>query len=239
MAKLPPPPPPRADSRCPLPSLAHLRGSDWASVYEPSDDTYLLLDALAADLAVLRAALPGVVLELGSGSGCIITGLAQILVRGGVPAASAALVATDLNASANAATAATAAANSVPLEVVRADLLGAVRPGTVDVLLFNPPYVPTSEEEAASGQAERDISAAWAGGPDGRVVVDRLLPDLGRLLSARGVFYLLGVRENRPDELAAQVEAQHGMRAELIAERRAQNERLFVMRFSRSQPASA
>ncbi|EOD31813.1 hypothetical protein EMIHUDRAFT_231461 [Emiliania huxleyi CCMP1516] len=175
-------------------------------VYEPSDDTYLLLDALAADLAVLRAALPGVVLELGSGSGCVITGLAQILARGGV---------------------------------VRADLLGAVRPGTVDVLLFNPPYVPTSEEEAASGQAERDISAAWAGGPDGRVVVDRLLPDLGRLLSARGVFYLLGVRENRPDELAAQVEAQHGMRAELIAERRAQNERLFVMRFSRSQPASA
>ena len=74
----------------------------------------------------------------------------------------------------------------MPLEVVRADLLGAVRPGTVDVLLFNPPYVPTSEEEAAGGQAERD-TAAWAGGPDGRVVVDRLLPDLGRLLSARGV----------------------------------------------------
>ena len=52
---------PQDDSRCPLPSLAHLRG-DWANVYEPSDDTYLLLDALAADLAVLRAALPGVVL---------------------------------------------------------------------------------------------------------------------------------------------------------------------------------
>ena len=57
MAPLPPPPPPRADSRCPLPSLVHLQG-DWANVYEPSDDTYLLLDALAADLAVLRAALP-------------------------------------------------------------------------------------------------------------------------------------------------------------------------------------
>jgi len=183
MAPLPPPPPLRADCR------RWYTCSDWANVYEPSDDTYLLLDALAADLAVLRAALPGVVLELGSGSGCVITGLAQILARGGVPAASAALVATDLDASANAATAATAAANSVPLEVVRADLLGAVRPGAVDVLLFNPPYVPTSEEEAAGGQAERDISAAWAGGPDGRVVVDRLLPDLGRLLSARGVRY--------------------------------------------------
>jgi len=85
-----------------------------------------------------------------------------------------------------------------------------------------------------------------------------MLPDLGRLREKGAlppprvcvetfpspgltpqVFYLLGVRENRPDELAAQVEAQHGMRAELIAERRAQNERLFVMRFSRSQPASA
>ena len=41
------------------------------------------------------------------------------------------------------------------------------------------------------------------------------------------------MRENRPDELAAQVEAQHGMRAELIVERRAQNERLFVMCFTR------
>ena len=46
---------------------------------------------------------------------------------------------------------------------------------------------PLQQKEAAGGQAERDISAAWAGGPDGRVVVDRLLPDLGRLLSARGV----------------------------------------------------
>ena len=36
----------------------------------------------------------------------------------------------------------------------------------------------------------------------------RLLPQLGALLSPRGVFYLLGVRENAPDEISAILAAQ-------------------------------
>ena len=52
------------------------------------------------------------------------------------------------------------------------DLIFSFQNGNVDVLLFNPPYVPTDEEEVGS----HGIEASWAGGLDGRSVVNRLLP---------------------------------------------------------------
>jgi len=210
-----------------LPDLSHLGPSDFERVYEPSDDTFLLVDALAADAARLRSLSAGLCVEVGCGSGAVITHLSTLL-----PPHSAWLLGGDVNRDALQATAATAARNAAHVQPVQMDLLSALRPGLVDVLIFNPPYVPTSEEELEHARATADISAAWAGGPRGRLVLDRLLPLLGSLLSPRGVFYLLGVRENEPDEIAALLRPQ-GFDAVTVAERRAQNERLFVMRFSR------
>jgi len=212
-----------------LPDLAHLGSADYERVYEPSDDTFLLVDALAADMGRLRGRRPTVCIEIGSGSGCVITSLARAL------AGSAAFLASDVNPAATAATAATAAANGVSVQALQMDLLTALRPGCVDLLVFNPPYVPTSAEELDEAVARRDISAAWAGGPRGRLVLDRLLPVVAAALSPSGAFYLLGVRENDPDDIAARL-AEHGLRShDVVAERRAQNERLFVMRFAREQ----
>ena len=53
---------------------------------------------------------------------------------------------------------------------------------SVDILIFNPPYVPTTNEEVVSHYTDVShgssnlISAAWAGGIDGRVVIDKFLP---------------------------------------------------------------
>lgn len=83
------------------------------------------------------------------------------------------------------------------IDIVQDDLLGALMPrlqGAVDILVCNPPYVPTPDEEVGRG----GIAAAWAGGDRGRVVVDRLLPLVPRVLSPRGVLYLVTVPENEP-----------------------------------------
>ncbi|KAL1446817.1 hypothetical protein WDU94_005629, partial [Cyamophila willieti] len=50
-----------------------------SNVYEPSEDTFLLLDALESDLTNLEALNVTTVLELGPGSGLIITALAKRL----------------------------------------------------------------------------------------------------------------------------------------------------------------
>ena len=45
----------------------------------------------------------------------------------------------------------------------------------VDVLVFNPPYVPTSDDEADAAQHRAGIAGSWAGGADGMQVTDTLL----------------------------------------------------------------
>lgn len=65
---------------------------------------------------------------------------------------------------------------------------------TLSAQVFNPPYVPTPDEEVERG----GLAAAWAGGARGRRVLDRLLPQLPRLLSPRGEAFVVAVHENDP-----------------------------------------
>lgn len=46
---------------------------------------------------------------------------------------------------------------------------------SIDILLFNPPYVPTDTPEADAAQLGAGIAGAWAGGTRGMEVTDVLL----------------------------------------------------------------
>ncbi|KFX93149.1 hypothetical protein O988_06961, partial [Pseudogymnoascus sp. VKM F-3808] len=101
------------------------------------------------------------------------------------------------------------------------DLTAAVRSGSVDVLVFNPPYVPTpdvpvlqdgdgdvappSDRDKAYERESRLLELSYAGGRDGMEVTDRLLAEMPRVLSQRGSAFLLLCAQNKPQEVMAGV----------------------------------
>lgn len=153
------------------------------------------------------------------------------------PCAGRLVLAIDINEDAAAATATTAAANGAMVEVVRGDKWSALRPslfGCVDVLVFNPPYVPTPDEEVGG----TGVEAAWAGGTAGRIVIDAVLPTLQDLLSPTGVMYMIAVLENKPADIA-RILAEAGFVTKVALARRAFNEALFVLKVRRAAAGAA
>ncbi|GAA5988783.1 hypothetical protein JCM10908_006168 [Rhodotorula pacifica] len=222
----------------PTPLTPHLANPEFESVYEPAEDTFILLDALEQDADVLRGS--RVCLEVGSGSGCVITFLASICGTH-----SALYLTTDLNSIACRSTLLTARTNSQPLiESINTDLTSSLSPRlhkAVDVLVFNPPYVETEEEEAITAQQDAEkkgIEKTWAGGAQGMRVTNRLLEQVKDLLSPRGLFYLVAVPENKPQQILANMRSL-GLHGEIVLKRRAGREHLHVLRFSHPEHYSA
>lgn len=106
------------------------------------------------------------------------------------------------------------------------DLASAVRTGSVDVLVFNPPYVPTPDVpvlQDGDGDAEapkdrdeayeresRLLALSYAGGRDGMEVTDRLLAEIPRVLSQRGSAFLLLCAQNKPEDVMRGVRGWEG-----------------------------
>lgn len=192
--------------------------------YPPSQDTYLLLDSLQKDFSLIQKLDPLTCLEIGCGSGIITTFLAKLLGPSRV------YLTTDINPYACLATKHTTEHNKCSVQVVNTDLVSNINLHLcVDLLVFNPPYVVTSDSEVGGC----GIEASWAGGADGRIVTNRVLSEIPTLLSANGVFYLLLIKQNKPEEVGQYLEGL-GMKEELVLERRAANEHLFVYRYQRS-----
>lgn len=110
------------------------------------------------------------------------------------------------------------------LAALKADLTSPLRSGVVDVLIFNPPYVPSPElpgltekgydtiSNAAGDRVEAFeedshlLSLSYAGGLNGMEVTNRLLEQLPCALnSERGVAYILLCQQNEPEEVLQRV----------------------------------
>lgn len=114
------------------------------------------------------------------------------------------------------------------------------------MLLFNPPYVPTPDEEVVEFHGNHGgtelkventenrvgIEASWAGGLHGRRVIDRAIPQIAQLLrKPAGVAYMITVDDNLPEQLRQEL-GKLRLRMEPWVRRRARNEYLTVQRIT-------
>ncbi|AAS54305.1 AGL186Cp [Eremothecium gossypii ATCC 10895] len=209
---------------------------DPERVYEPSEDSFLLLDCLEKERTWLRQRQPraSVVCEVGCGSGVVTA----FMMQHEMPQPMSVYLATDVSPWALATTAETVQSTGCrgALCAARTDLVTGLADGQVDVLVFNPPYVPAEgvpQGPAAGEREERWLEVALEGGADGMEVTTRMLGALGRVLASSGVAYILFCARNRPEEVAAGMRAA-GWVAELVERRRAGWEVLSVYRFYRN-----
>ncbi len=161
-------------------------------VYKPSDDTFLLLENI-------KVRKDENVLDMGTGSGII--GIHSAKLGANVTCA-------DINPCSVALCRKNAELNNVDVKVVETNLfekidkkcdgkvpctfpsiLGICGANSVrfDVIVFNPPYLPTSENE----KIDDEINYAWDGGEEGDEVTLRFLKNFKKYLKKNGRCYLL------------------------------------------------
>jgi release factor glutamine methyltransferase len=154
-----------------MPSYFGIKISLDDSVYSPSDDSFLLADSVEIGEV-------GKVLDLGTGTGFL-----------GILAAKWAkwVLATDFNEAALRLAVKNASENGISnIEFRKSDLFSEVSE-KFDLIIFNPPYLPTEK-----GEPRDDLSKSWDGGLDGRETIDRFLEEVKEYLEPGGQVLMIG-----------------------------------------------
>ena len=145
----------------------------YEHVYESAEDTILLAERLAVTE-------DDVVLDVGTGCGILAILAAEKAKR---------VVAVDVNPYAIECAIKNAQKNGVKekIEFRRGDLFQPIKQNeSFNMILFNSPYLPSEPDEEKSW-----IGKAWAGGPNGRQVIDRFIRDVPNFLADGGKIQLV------------------------------------------------
>jgi len=173
----------------------------WENVYEPAEDSFLF----AENLNVLRDAQ---VLDLGTG--CGLLGIVAAAKGGNVLAA-------DLNPYAVRCAKHNAELNHIgaKMSFLQTDLFNAFNEGArFDLITFNAPYFPAPEHEAESW-----IGKSWAGGVNGRQVIDRFISQAPSHLKRGGRILLMQSTLAVVEETISRF-GEYNLRARVIAEQK-------------------
>jgi release factor glutamine methyltransferase len=180
------------------------QNSKLEEIYEPAEDTFLLLKA-----ALLEANPSDWAIEIGCGRALISCELAKKVKC---------ILATDINPHA------VRLARYCGINAIRADLFRGLN-ARFDLIIFNPPYLPTTAEEKLEGW----INLAIDGGENGRDIIYRFLEQIKDQLSPEGRSLLLissltGLKEVK------QKAREEGLIVREVASAKLFFERLFVIK---------
>jgi release factor glutamine methyltransferase len=168
-------------------------------VYEPSEDSFLL----GQNLKVLET---DDVLDMGTGCGI----LAIIMAK-----KAKSVLAVDINPFALNCAIKNAKSNSVKEKInfLRGDLFQSIIPHKkFNLIIFNSPYLPSEPEEEKSW-----IEKAWAGGRNGRKVIDRFITEAPLFLFNKGKILL--IQSSLSDEhRTLEMFRQRNMKTQIIAQ---------------------
>jgi release factor glutamine methyltransferase len=170
-------------------------------VYRPQADTRMLAEAIR------QAAIPrgASVLDVGSGAGALSVAAAG--------AGAASVLAVDVSRLATVTTWVNAALRGAPVRVRRGDALEVAAGTRFDVILANPPYVPSHREPPGQGRAR-----AWDAGGDGRAMLDRVTALAPELLGERGMILIVHSELCGTDRTLHQLRG-GGLKASVVARR--------------------
>ena len=144
-------------------------------MFRPPSDAWLLAHYIAAEEVPSRAS----VLDLCTGSGILALAAARV--------GASRVLAVDISRRAVLATRLNAALNGLAVQAVRGDLFDAVAGQRFDLIVSNPPYVPSADDQLPS----RGLSRAWEAGSDGRVFLDKICAEAHEHLLPGGVLLLV------------------------------------------------
>lgn len=148
------------------------------AAYPPQGDTWLLADALLAEVTSVDTADLSV-LDLCCGSGALAVAAARL---GALD-----VTAVDLSRRAVAAAWLNARSRGLRVRVHCGDLLAPVAGRRFDVITANPPYVPSAVDRLPT----RGVARCWDAGTDGRIVLDRICADAPPSLNPGGVLLMV------------------------------------------------
>jgi release factor glutamine methyltransferase len=175
-----------------------------AGVYSPQHDSHLLIEAMSvvAEVAGRR------VLDLCTGSGVVAIAAAQLGARS--------VTAFDICPHAVSCARENAATAGVAVDARVGSWTAAIAGGPYDLVVSNPPYVPTGPDSyreripSAAGPAR-----AWNAGADGRLILDPLCDSAPQLLAGGGA--MLIVQSDFADVQRSVRRLRHGgLRAEVV-----------------------
>ena len=166
-------------------------------VFTPHSDTWLLADVMRRE----RPPRDADVLELGTGSGAVGVAAAQSGARS--------VTVVDVSRRALVTAAINARLNGVRVTPRRGDLFGPVAGQQFDLIVSNPPYLPSEEIPA------RGPSRAWEGGGDGRALLERICADVATHLRPGGTVLLVHSSVNDVSRTLDALE-EAGLRADIV-----------------------